>query len=110
LNKLARDGLVLPGLKVGPYRTHWINTYTGEEVASGLITAHLQSDCGGWLRIQIGELDSGSTWWLSLARSGTPSLDLSLATVIGLAPVFFVDTGQYPAAIPGAFAEFLDRL
>lgn len=33
-----------------------------------------------------------------------------VATVIGLAPVFFVDTGQCPAAIPGAFTEFLDRL
>jgi hypothetical protein len=33
-----------------------------------------------------------------------------VATVIGLAPVFFVDTGQDPAAIPGAFAEFLNCL
>jgi hypothetical protein len=33
-----------------------------------------------------------------------------VATVVGLAPVFFVDTGQCPAAIPGAFAAFLDRL
>jgi hypothetical protein len=28
----------------------------------------------------------------------------------GLAPLFFVDTGQNPAAIPAAFAEFIDRL
>jgi hypothetical protein len=33
-----------------------------------------------------------------------------VTTVIGLAPVFFVDTGQRPDTIPGAFAEFLDRL
>lgn len=33
-----------------------------------------------------------------------------LVTVIGLAPIFFVDTGQCPAKIPVAFAEFLDRL
>jgi hypothetical protein len=33
-----------------------------------------------------------------------------LTTLIGLAPVTFVDTGQCPAAIPDAFAEFLDRL
>jgi hypothetical protein len=33
-----------------------------------------------------------------------------VVTVIGMAPVFFVDTGQQPAAIPGAFADFLDSL
>lgn len=33
-----------------------------------------------------------------------------IVTVIGLAPVYFVDTGQCPANIPIAFAEFLDRL
>ena len=33
-----------------------------------------------------------------------------VATVVGLAPVCFVDTGQRPAAIPGAFAELLERL
>jgi hypothetical protein len=33
-----------------------------------------------------------------------------MVTVVGMAPVSFVDTGQNPAAIPGAFAEFLDRL
>jgi hypothetical protein len=33
-----------------------------------------------------------------------------IVTVIGLAPVYFVDTGQCPANIPVAFAEFLDRL
>jgi hypothetical protein len=31
-------------------------------------------------------------------------------TAIGLAPVYFVDTGQEPSAIPDAFAEFLSRL
>lgn len=33
-----------------------------------------------------------------------------VAATVGLAPVFFVDTGQQPAAIPGAFAELLDRI
>ncbi len=33
-----------------------------------------------------------------------------LAALVGLAPVFFVDTGPDPAAIPGALAEFLDDL
>jgi hypothetical protein len=33
-----------------------------------------------------------------------------LTALVGLAPVFFVDTGQRPATIPVAFAEFLGRL
>jgi hypothetical protein len=33
-----------------------------------------------------------------------------ITTTLGLAPVFFVDTGQNPDAIPDAFAEFLDRV
>jgi len=33
-----------------------------------------------------------------------------LTALIGLAPVFFVDTGPDPAAIPDAFAAFLERL
>lgn len=30
--------------------------------------------------------------------------------MVGLAPVFFVDTGQDPALIPDAFAQFIDQL
>ena len=37
------------------------------------------------------------------------TIDKTIA-LIGLAPTYFVDTGQIPAAIPDAFAEFLDRL
>jgi hypothetical protein len=33
-----------------------------------------------------------------------------LAGLVSLAPVFFVDTGEDPAAIPAAFSEYLDRL
>jgi hypothetical protein len=33
-----------------------------------------------------------------------------LMSVIALAPIFFVDTGEAPDAIPDAFAEFLHRM
>jgi len=33
-----------------------------------------------------------------------------VAALIDLAPVYFVDTGQNPAAIPAAFSAFLDRV
>jgi len=42
---------------------------------------------------------------------GWPDLvSKKLMSVIGLAPIFFIDTGATPNAIPDAFAEFLHRL
>jgi hypothetical protein len=38
------------------------------------------------------------------------SLIKKVVDLVGLAPVFFVDTGQAPGAIPEAFAGFLERL
>jgi hypothetical protein len=35
----------------------WTHSYTGEEIASGLITANMEGKYGGWLRILIGGLD-----------------------------------------------------
>jgi hypothetical protein len=62
INKLARQGLLQPGAKVGPYTIGWTNSYTGELTASGLITTYLQNDYGGRFRIQMGELDQ----WIDL--------------------------------------------
>ncbi len=48
---------------------------------------------------------------MKLMELGWPeTMTKKIAMVIGLAPICFVDTGQRPAAIPGAFAEFLDQL
>jgi hypothetical protein len=57
LSKLSRQGLVRPGASVGPYFIRWFNTYWGEEIASGLITASMEGVYEGSLRIQIGSLD-----------------------------------------------------
>jgi hypothetical protein len=40
----------------------WTYSRTGERTASALITAQLQTERAGWLRIQIGELDQ----WVDL--------------------------------------------
>jgi hypothetical protein len=56
LNKLMRQRLFLPGCRVGPYCLRWTNTYTGEEVATALISANMGPQ-QGWLRIQLGTLD-----------------------------------------------------
>jgi hypothetical protein len=48
---------------------------------------------------------------MTLMQLGWPETTIKkLTTLIGLAPVSFVDTGQCPAAIHSAFAQFLDRL
>ena len=62
LNRLRRQGGVRPGAKVGPYVIRWTNTYTGEEIASGLITANMEGQFQGWFRIQLGNLDQ----WIDL--------------------------------------------
>jgi hypothetical protein len=48
---------------------------------------------------------------MTLMQLGWPETMIKKATaMIGLAPVFFVDTGQQPSVIPNAFAKFLDQL
>ena len=56
LNKLRRQGLVSPGAKRGA-GIRWTNTYTGEEIANGVITSNMEGKYEGWLRIQLGSLD-----------------------------------------------------
>jgi len=58
-------------------------------------------------------LDAVSALYTSMMLAQLGWLDVMIKKVsatVGLAPVFFVDTGQDPAAIPDAFAAFLDRL
>ena len=64
LNRLRRQRFVCPGLRTGPNRIRWSNTYTEEEVACGLLSASLEHVSEGWLRIQIGRLDQ----WIPLRR------------------------------------------
>lgn len=56
LNKLMRQRLLQPGCRVGPYYFRWTNTYTGEQVATALISANMGPQ-QGWLRIQLGSSD-----------------------------------------------------
>lgn len=56
LNRLARRGFIQPGAYRGS-GIRWTNSYTGEEIATGNITAEMSVPDEGWLRIQIGDLD-----------------------------------------------------
>jgi hypothetical protein len=61
LNRLIQRRLIQPGAYSGS-GISWTSSYTGEPIASGLITADVSGDHEGWLRIQIGQLDQ----WISL--------------------------------------------
>jgi len=56
LNRLIRRGFIQPGVITGAVGIAWADKYTGDEIASGLITADLSS-IEGWFRIQLGSLD-----------------------------------------------------
>ena len=56
LNKLMRQRVLQLGRRGGPYYFRWTNSYTGEEVATALISANMGPQVG-WLRIQLGSLD-----------------------------------------------------
>ena len=56
LNKLRRQGLLRPDSKCGAV-IRWTHTYTGEEIAEGVITSNIEGKYDGWLRIQFGILD-----------------------------------------------------
>jgi hypothetical protein len=57
INSMARRGIVRPGATTGPVHTHWTNKYTGEEIATGIITADMSGTREGWFRIELGQLD-----------------------------------------------------
>jgi hypothetical protein len=56
LNELTRRGLVSSGMKTGATVVRWISSRTSEGIA-GCLSADLERESDGWLRIQIGALD-----------------------------------------------------
>ena len=56
LNSLARQGIIKQGAVTGPVGIAWTNG-SGQDIASGYITADLSDEHGGWLRIRLGRLD-----------------------------------------------------
>jgi hypothetical protein len=82
LNRLRRRRFILPGFETGPTPIRWNYDYTGEVVASGLISASMGDPNEGWLRIQIGSLDQslplrrqprrygGGQWYFQCIKTG----------------------------------------
>lgn len=60
LNRLRRQGYVRDGVRAGPNLIRW--AHNGEEIASALVTANMEGEYQGWVRIQIAGLDQ----WIGL--------------------------------------------
>src|SRR5262249_28943431 len=56
INLLARRGLIMPGSAAGPHAIRWVNS-DGQVIASGWLSADMQSDDEGLFHIQICELN-----------------------------------------------------
>jgi hypothetical protein len=56
LNLLIRQNLIRPGAAWGSTIT-WNYCYSGEQIASGQVSADMSDAWGGWFRIQLGALD-----------------------------------------------------
>lgn len=65
LNRLIRQGFARPGAKLGPHVIQWSNSYTGEFVASGEITADLSGRDEGWFRFRCNRFDQ---WIIMVPR------------------------------------------
>jgi hypothetical protein len=63
INRLARNGFIMPGAKTGPVGIRWSHGYWGE-IASGVITANMSGTQEGWFRINM---SGGNDQWISLA-------------------------------------------
>jgi hypothetical protein len=61
LNKLIRQNLVRPGVEWGS-TIRWTYRNSGEEIASGRVSADMTHNARGWLRLQLGSLDQ----WINL--------------------------------------------
>ena len=51
-------------MRTGPNRIRWSYTYTNDEIVTGQLTASMENEDSGWLRIQLGKLDQ----WIPLRR------------------------------------------
>ena len=64
INQLIRQGHVLRGKTSGPSRIRWTGGMSGTDIiASGIISANLEGEREGWLRILIGSLDQSIILW-----------------------------------------------
>jgi hypothetical protein len=56
VNWLARRGFIRPGAEGGPVGIRWSDSYSANEIASGIIRSDLRGPYEGYLRIEIGSI------------------------------------------------------
>jgi hypothetical protein len=85
--------------------------WRGGDLAAILIPRRQGARLPEWVEATRGEALQALYMQTALAMPGPPRIvGRKLSRLAGLAPAYFVDTGNDPTAIPGAFAELLDRL
>jgi hypothetical protein len=116
LNRLVRRGFIKPGAIIGPADIAWTDG-TGQQIASGHVTADMSGEETGWLRIRLGRLDQciylvarrrhfgGRQWFFKC-----PHLH-SLATVLWMPPGADTFASRQKWARRVAYAsQFMDRV
>jgi hypothetical protein len=98
------------------YELRLSNELGTERIKGGFLAAILVPQRGGAMlptfsKARPRDLMPALQTSITLTQLGwlEPTINKAI-TLIGLAPTYFVDTGGEPAAIPAAFAEFLDGL
>jgi hypothetical protein len=116
LNSLARRGIIKAGAITGPVGIAWTDD-TGQQIASGHVTADMSGEHVGWLRIRLGRLDQcislvarprhfgGRQWFFKC-----PHLH-SLASVLWMPPgaETFACRQKWPRQVAYA-SQFMDRV
>ena len=116
LNRLARDGFIRPGALTGPIGIVWTDGYTGDERASGVITADMTGTIVGWFRIQTRQTDQRIDLLAEVRHFGgrqwyfvCPYMH-NLATVLWMPPgtKSFASRARWGAQVAYT-SQFLDR-
>src|SRR6185295_8365327 len=56
INRLVRLKFITPGGSAGPYYLTWSYSYSGEKIATAILTSDHSSSNVGWLHIRVGDL------------------------------------------------------
>jgi hypothetical protein len=108
INHLARRGFIQPGAYKGS-RISWTNSYIGERIAWGIITADMSGASEGWFHIQLGQLDQQITLIVARAISAagngisyahpTPPGERSTISPVLMAIFLIATAWRHPARV-----------
>jgi len=90
INRLIRQGFLIPGRASGPFWISWTYSYSAEKIATGIISGNLAGPNWGEVQIKLGTLDQtipllsqpryfgGRQWYFRCPKTGRASSTLWL--------------------------------